>query len=98
MSKIKMIKIGPKRYSSSLPAGHVDFYTTFPQIALAEQGRSPIQVYKFNLLLDYNRSKHLSTSTYQRVHIINGHCTYKRYTLIDTAIYKLLHMFERSRE
>lgn len=81
-----MVRIGPKYYRSTLPVGKVEYETTFQKISLAEQGRLGQQVYNFNLLLGYIDK---DTSTYIRAYVLNGHCRYKRYSLIDLAIYKV---------
>jgi hypothetical protein len=83
---MSMVRIGPKYYRSALPVGKVEYETTFQHITLADQGRLGQQVYKFNLLLGYIGK---DTSTYQQVYVINGHCRYKRYSLLDLAAYKV---------
>jgi len=90
---VKVFTIGPKYYRSALPVGKVT-ESVLEKVLLAEQGRLGTQLYYFNL----RTSKEVKVpggtqAEYQKVYVMNGHCRYKRYTVLDLVAYRFFQLF-----
>lgn len=90
---MKVITIGPKYYRSALPVGKVG-QSVFEKIQLAEQGRLGTQLFYFNIRIGKEVKVPGGTeATYQKVYVMNGHCRYKRYNLLDLVAYRVSQLF-----
>ena len=83
------VRIGPKSYRSQLPIGFISG-PIVEKMDAATVGQMGQQIYNFNMKLQDNKD---GSSDYIRAFFLNGHLRFKRYTLLDVAIYKLAHMF-----
>lgn len=87
------VTVGPKYYRSRLPVGKVDELTA-QQIELADQGQLGKQVFNFNLKIkDLGEKDGVNEGLYSRAYVINGHCRFKRYGVIDKLKYAIGRLF-----
>lgn len=84
------VRIGPKAARSELPVGHVSA-TTYEQIEKADCGQLGKQVVEFNVRL--TKPNKYGDAYYQKAYVLNGHCRFKRYGLLDVLKYKIARLF-----
>lgn len=85
------VRIGPKSYRSVLPVGFASG-AIIDKMDAAEVGQMGQQIYSFNLRTSPVK---LGEAYYERAFFLNGHCRFKRYSLVDLALYKLGRLFVR---
>lgn len=85
------VRIGPKSYSSQLPIGYAQG-REIDMLDAAEKGQMGQAIYNFNL-----RTSKVTRGEayYERAFFLNGHCRFKRYSLLDVVLYKAAHLFKR---
>jgi hypothetical protein len=73
----------------------------FEKIDLADEGRLGTQLFNFNVKIGKDRkvpNSFQTESTYQQAYVLNGHCRFKKYSLLDVIAYKVVQLlFGRSK-
>jgi hypothetical protein len=63
------------------------------KIALAEAGQLSGTMYTFNVQTSRRKvDANSGTSTYQQAYVINGCSRFKKYSMIDTIKYRIVHL------
>lgn len=86
------VLIGPKSFRSELPMGYVNG-TVADKIEDATRGALGQQVFNFNIRV--SRINKFGDAYYQKAFLLNGHCRFKRYSLLDRLMYKVGRLFKK---
>ncbi len=85
------VLIGPKSYRSVLPMGYVSGGVA-DAIDDAQVGSLGKQMYNFDVRI--SRVNKYGEAYYERAYVMNGHCRFKRYSLLDRILYKIGRLFK----